>query len=240
MQMIYQNQEKQEIINKVKVIMSLRNEEKNNLPFKRALKVDKRTFCEYYISLIQIKHVLFFSFYYDKDYNSKIIKIDLFFIGFIINYFVNGLFFTDDTMHKIYEDYGVYNFIFQLPQIIYSSLISLVLNTLLKFLALSEGNISDFKRNRKKLGLEQREYELYNKLKIKFLLYFIISSIFLLGFWYYLSMFCAIYRNTQLHLIKDTLISFALSFVYPFGICLLPGLFRIPALSDPKVLRHLR
>ena len=123
MQMIYQNQEKQEIINKVKVIMSLRNEEKNNLSFKRALKVDKRTFCEYYISLIQIKHILFFSFYYDKDYNSKIIKIDLFFIGFIINYFVNGLFFTDDTMHKIYEDYGVYNFIFQLPQIIYSSLI---------------------------------------------------------------------------------------------------------------------
>ena len=47
-------------------------------------------------------------------------------------------------------------------------------------------------------------------------------------------MFCAIYKNTQLHLIKDTLISFGLSFIYPFGINLLPGLFRIPSLSDKK------
>ena len=47
-------------------------------------------------------------------------------------------------------------------------------------------------------------------------------------------MFGAIYRNTQLHLLKDTLISFGLSLIYPFFIYLLPGLFRIPALSDEK------
>ena len=57
---------------------------------------------------------------------------------------------------------------------------------------------------------------------------------FLLFFGYYLSMFCAIYRNTQYHLIKDTLISFGVSLIYPFGIYLLPGMFRIPALSNPK------
>jgi hypothetical protein len=47
-------------------------------------------------------------------------------------------------------------------------------------------------------------------------------------------MFGTIYKNTQLHLIKDTLISFGLSLIYPFGINLLPGLFRIPSLSDKK------
>ena len=47
-------------------------------------------------------------------------------------------------------------------------------------------------------------------------------------------MFCVIYRNTQLHLIKDTLISFGLSLLYPFGIYLIPGLFRIPALKNHK------
>ena len=47
-------------------------------------------------------------------------------------------------------------------------------------------------------------------------------------------MFGAIYTNTQLHLIKDTLISFGLSLVYPFGFCLLPGIFRIPALLNKK------
>ena len=45
-------------------------------------------------------------------------------------------------------------------------------------------------------------------------------------------MFCAIYKNTQIHLIKDTLISFGVSLLYPFIIYLLPGFFRIPALSN--------
>ena len=47
-------------------------------------------------------------------------------------------------------------------------------------------------------------------------------------------MFCAIYKNTQIHLISDALISYGLSLIYPLGYYLLPGLFRIPALSNPK------
>ena len=51
-------------------------------------------------------------------------------------------------------------------------------------------------------------------------------------FWYYLSMFCTIYNQTQYHLIKDTLISFGLSFISPLGIYLLPGIFRISSLAN--------
>ena len=47
-------------------------------------------------------------------------------------------------------------------------------------------------------------------------------------------MFCAIYVNTQFHLIKDTLISFGISLLYPFVIYLLPGIFRIRALSNKE------
>ena len=47
-------------------------------------------------------------------------------------------------------------------------------------------------------------------------------------------MFCVIYKNTQIHLLKDTIISFSFSMIYPFGIYLLPGIFRIPALSNEK------
>jgi len=69
---------------------------------------------------------------------------------------------------------------------------------------------------------------------MKIILYFIFSTLLLLFFWYYISMFCAIYANTQLHLIKDTLTSYGLSMIYPFGIYLLPGIFRIPSLSNTK------
>ena len=222
-----------EIIKKAKEIMEYNDEEMNDLSYKLALKYDKRNFCEFYLSLLKTKHILIFSFYNSNDYNSKIVKIDLFFICFILFYTVNALFFNDDTMHKIYEDQGSFNIIYQLPQIIYSSLISGVLNILLNFLALSESNILKLKKNKEKKNLNKRITELNNKLSIKFILYFILSFILLLLFWYYLCMFCAIYRNTQKHLIKDTLISFGLSLVYPFGIYLIPGIFRIPSLSNP-------
>ena len=46
-------------------------------------------------------------------------------------------------------------------------------------------------------------------------------------------MFDAVYRNTQYLLLEDTLFGFAISLVTPFAIYLLPGLFRIPSLSNP-------
>ena len=101
-------------------------------------------------------------------------------------------------------------------------------------LALSEDLIIEFKKKKNKKDLEVRRLALNKKLKIKFILYYILSSIFLLFFWYYISMFCSIYVNTQIHLIKDTLISFVLSLIYPFGINLIPGICRIPALSEPE------
>ena len=229
---------KQEVIEKIKEIMKYNDEEKNNLPYELALQFDKRSFCEYYSSLLKTKNLILFSFFNNNDYNSRIIKIDLFFINFTLHYTVNALFFTDKTMHKIYVEKGSFNFIFQLPSIIYSSLISAVLNVLLKLIALSEGTIINFKKNKEIHNLSQRVIELNNKLNIKFILFFIIGFIFELIFWYYLSVFCAVYRNTQIHLIKDTLISFVLSFIYHFGIVLIPGLFRIPSLSHPETKRE--
>ena len=109
-----------------------------------------------------------------------------------------------------------------------------MINIILKILALSNDAIISFKQNTKKIGISKREQDLYNKLAIKFFLFFFISFLFFGFFWYYISMFGVIYKNTQFHLLKDTLISFGLSLVYPFATNLLPGLFRIPSLSNEK------
>ena len=53
----------------------------NSFPYKDALENDKRTFYEFYKSLINEKHILFFTFNKKKDYNSNITKI-CFFIFF--------------------------------------------------------------------------------------------------------------------------------------------------------------
>ena len=69
-------------------------------------------------------------------------------------------------------------------------------------------------------------------LKVKFIWFFNISLLFLILFWFYLSCFCAIYKNSQIQLLKDILISFGLSLMYPLGVYLIPGIFRIPSLKS--------
>ena len=134
---------------------------------------------------------------------------------------------------KIYTDKGSYNLIYQLPQIIYSSLISSILNFIITFLGLSENNILKFKKeDYKKENVNNKYQDLIQKLKIKFTLYFIIDFLLLIFFWYYISCFCGIYKNTQIHLIKDSLISFATGLITPLIICLFPGIFRVLALKN--------
>ena len=124
--------------------------ELNSLPYNEAIILDKRTYWQYYVSLLKKYHLLLFSFYPNKDYNSRIIKIFLFFFFFSAHFTINALFYTDSTMHQIYEDEGAFNFIYQIPQILYSSIISALIGTLVKFFSLSEKNILQVKQEKKK------------------------------------------------------------------------------------------
>ena len=153
---------------------------------------------------------------------------------FIFIFFIlcnNLSFYTENKMHSIYEQKGIYMIINELPITIYSSLISIFLNIIIRYLSLTQKNISELKRIKQMKNLLIKSQNLKPFLKIKFILFFIITYILLILFWYYLACFCAVYKNTQNQLIKNTLISFSLSFLYSFGIYLLPGIFRIISLK---------
>ena len=89
---------------------------------------------------------------------------------------MNVIFFFDSSMHKIYLDYGKYNFIPQIPQIIYSSIVSLTIETLIGILSSNDNNIYQIK--------QIEEYnpkiikKVINKIKIKLIIFFIITFIF--------------------------------------------------------------
>ena len=144
---------------------------------------------------------------------------------------INTLFFNDSIMHRIYEDIGIFNFTYFIPQIIYSIIICSIFFSILKNFSLPQRNILEIKYEKNKDNLKARVINVIKCINIKFICFFSFSIFFLLIFWYYLSCFCAIYNNTQIYLLKIVLISFSLSLIYPFIICLLPGTFRIPSLK---------
>ena len=147
---------------KIKIIneiLQYNDIELNILKYEEALKIDGRTFFSYYFSIIRTKNLLIFSFWPLKnDYNSAIVKIYLFFFIFTIYYTVNACFFNDKTLTKINEDEGSFNFIYQIPQILYSSLISVILNNLIKYFALSENNIVELKQEKNAIIFKKKNY----------------------------------------------------------------------------------
>ena len=215
---------------KISNFIKLNYNEINDLSFDDALIKDKRNFIQYYLSLLKTKHSVLYIFY-SKDYNLKTVKVSIQIFDFATLISVNALFFNDSTMHKIYVDQGSFDLSYQLPQIIYSTIISWFLNALIQLLGLTEDNILNFKNDKYPLqNLNQKYNKLITIIKIKLAFFYILNISILVVYWYYVTCFCGIYRNTQIHLLKDSLISYITSLITPFGIYIFPSVFRILAL----------
>ena len=212
----------------------LNDYEINTLSYKSALQCDKRTFFEYYISLIRANNIVILAFFPLEDYNIRIIKICLFLNFFVIHYTLNTLFFTKSLIHEIYVDGGAYNISNSLPKIICSFFISYFLCSLIKYLSLSERLIIIVKIQPTYEQAEEKSEKIRKLFIIQNICFFSLSLIFLIFFWYYLSSFCAVYQNSQISLIKNVLISFALSLLFPFILYIIPSILRKISLKSKK------
>ena len=119
-----------------------------------------------------------------------------------------------------------------MPIILYCFIITYIIIIFIKFFILPERDILKIKNENNLDQAKSKESGILRWLLIKNILYFIISILFLIFFWYYLSTFCAVYPNSQVHLIKNVFISFGLGLIIPFFINLIPGIFRIISLKN--------
>ena len=236
------NQDQQKPVSNIKMntkkydsninIVNLTIYELNRLPYNEALLIDKRDFIEMYFSLIRTKHPLLFSFIPMRDYNAMIIKLDIFILYFSICSAINALFFTEDTIHRIYMDKGTYNLSYFLLKTILSFVISHVIIIVLKYIFLSERSIVNIKKKQ----IYDEAFDTMESVKrcliIKYILFYAIGVVFLVLFWFYLSAFCAVYQNTQIFLIINTFISLGISFIYPFIINIIPAALRKISLNN--------
>ena len=210
------------------------DEELNKLEYEEALIIDKRGYLKYYCSLLRKNNLVIFTFFQKTDYNLPMIKYSLFLISLSLYFVVNAFFFVDSTIHKIYEHQGMVKLFLEVPKALYSSIISVFCNLFINSLALSEKSLLKLKKIKDKNKRNNSSVYLYAFLRRKITIYFFIGFIFLIIFWYFISAFCAVYKNTQVIYLKNCSISFCISMLYPFLISLLPGLFRIPSLRNGK------
>ena len=210
----------------------LKDEKLNFASYKQALSNDKRTFTMYYWSLLKMKQLFIFTFYTSEDYILRTTKIALF-ILFICFYFAfTALFFTDSITRALYIYKGNTNAAVHVPNIILSSFCSIIMCLIVRFVSLSEKEIYEiYQENnperRKTLAEKARRSS-----KIKTIILYVISGLLIGLCWYYVSAFCAVFKNSQGNYFINLLVAFIVCNIWPCVTSLIPALLRTKALKD--------
>ena len=205
--------------------------ELNDLEYEEAIKLDKRTFVQIYFAIMKREHIILFTFFSCKDYNLLYIKLARFIFLISTDIALNVFFFSDESMHKLFLSYGKYNFLQQIPQIIYTTVISQILEVFLCFLSMTDKYIYQIKNSNMN---EKQIVNILNCIKIKLLFFFLFTFAMFAFYWYTVSSFCAVYENSQTVFIKDSFSSFFLGIIYPFIIYLIPSSLRKCAIKSEK------
>ena len=81
--------------------MYLSESELRFLPYKYAIKIDKRNRTDYFFSLIKENIKLLSACLKGKDYNIHLVKYSLFVFEIIFTLAINALFYNDEAIYEI-------------------------------------------------------------------------------------------------------------------------------------------
>ena len=200
------------------------------MDFEEAYLYDKRNYIHSYWSELKYSQILIFTFY-TKDNNDRLLKIALFFNSLSLFITINSLFFNDSSMSHVYHEKGKFEFIYEIPKIILSSVITFVIEFTLAFLCLTNDEIKDLKKIEDKNEMNKKITKIYSCLKIKLIIFYILLFILNCFYLYYTSIFCSVYINTQSHLTKDSITSFITNLITPFFVVCISTFLRIIGLK---------
>ena len=226
-----EEEEKREKEEKNKQIYEFESDELNELPFDQAIEHDKRSFCRYYGNILFFSHIILMVFFRHRDFNLFTVKLGLLFMTFPINLTMNIFFFTNESIKVSYlkSAKNLSSVWTQLDNTIYSSLLSSIILIMLKLICLTHNSVRQLRKVRDVDAAQEQSVCILRCIKVRIVIYYILSFAFLLVFGFYVLCFCAIFENTQIALIRSTLTSWLISFIYPLIICLFTSIVRSAA-----------
>ena len=226
-------------INKDEAIKLLENiYDIHNADYEEAIFYDKRGYLKMYWGFLVDTQIILGTFCTDNHLDLFAIKLSFFIFTFQISFFLNALFYTDKYISNAYHNNGVLDFVSGLPKSIYSFIATLITTNLLRMLSTSKNELL-------RLIIEKLKYKSYisliqiklAKLRTKLIIYFIIVFLFSIIFLYYVSVFCAVYRNSQKYWFLGCLESFGIDSSLSIIICIFLAIFRY--ISIKKHIKYL-
>ena len=222
------NLKKKDEITKAKeeeIMSNLDNFQLNNLEYLDACKYDTRPFLKTYHSVLMREHIILFTFFSWNDYNLFYVKIERFLVLICTQMTMNGLFFSDESMKKANKS-DDYNFVQQLPKIIFSLIATHLVEVALCYFSMTDTVYYRIKELARNKNNDEKIIDEIKCMKRKIIAFYVITFLLFLFYWYFISAFCAVYQNTQKTFLLDSFISIIVQFIDPFFIYCLTTLLR--------------
>ena len=183
----------------------------DDMDYDDAIKYDNRKFCEYFFSQIKENQMIVKTFYNNENIIPKSIKIVLLLLSFQLYFVIDGLFYSEEYIIKLYhleEDKSFFSYIPRsISRFFYSILVSYIIRIIIDCFFIEEKKIKKILM-REKENILQLRFEIANTIKsIKKRYITFIFICFFIGIfsWYYVSCFNFVYKNVKIEWIKSSI-----------------------------------
>ena len=207
-------------------------EDFNNLPYTKAIIVDKRNIIQIFFSFI-IEKLELVSILLSSSQLRIIFYVE-YIIALLFNFFFNALLYSDEVISNKYHNNGKLDFIVSLTLSILSNIITSILFHFIKYSRGIEEKINLILELRYKMHFYRNFKKLLLFLRIKFI-FFYISQLIIFGICiYYLVIFCILYTKSRKSLLVNYFYSLIESIITSFAVALIILITRKIGLCCPN------
>ena len=174
----------------------------DDMDYDESLRRDNRKFCRYFWDKIQANQIILNTFYFKEYLKPRPIKFILLSLQIDLYFFINGLFYNEEYVKKIFdlqEDTLSKAFLRFMDNLFYAFLVGVIINYIIEFFFIEEKKLRvTLKREKDNiLILKYEMIQIIKDIHHRYITFIIITFVILMFTWYHLYCFNNIYPHMQ-------------------------------------------
>jgi len=181
------------------------DQEINELPYTRAVVLDKRNIFQVFKSFLLVKFEII-NIILGKE-QLKIILIGEYILSLFINFFFNALLYSDEVVSNKYHNNGELDMIVTFSLSIVSNIVTSIICYYMKYSTGIQARIEQIMEIKNQKYFIKNLIQFFRFIKIKFICFFISEIIIISACYYYIVIFCIVYANSKVSLLINYIMS---------------------------------
>jgi hypothetical protein len=204
----------------------------DDMEYDDAIKLDKRTFCEYFTQKLKSDQIIMDTFYNKENLQPLSIKIILLLLNIDLYFVINGFFYNEEYISELFNSDKEETFFSYLPRSIsrffYATMVSFVVQFIINCLFIEEKKVKRIYLREKDDPLQLR-YEIsltVKGIKSRYTIFILICILLSIFSWYYISCFNNTYPGVRAEWIKSSITIIIIMQIISFLLVLLQAILR--------------